>query len=166
MEHTHEMSRVNGVTGALSIGPSTGYSLLLIFVHVILLFTATMSSYAHIHISVITFIALYFWIKLNMKMPKFLTIQKPNVRHFSVSGFVVALKPNEPFDGTFFKRWRSKMIPWLTAMNCFHVAQVKPEHFTHKEERAFKVADNLFRGAVISALAKKYVDSYIMYTNA
>jgi hypothetical protein len=48
IEHTHEMSRVNRVTGALSIGPSVEYSLLLIFVHVILLFTATMSSYAHI----------------------------------------------------------------------------------------------------------------------
>jgi hypothetical protein len=39
------MSRVNGATGALNIGPSRGYSLFLIFVHVILLFTATLSSY-------------------------------------------------------------------------------------------------------------------------
>jgi hypothetical protein len=60
IEHTHEMSRVTGVTSALSIGPSAGYSLLLIFVYVILLFTAIMSSYAHVHISVITFITLYF----------------------------------------------------------------------------------------------------------
>jgi hypothetical protein len=67
------MSRVNGALGTLSIGRCVGYSLLLIFVHVILLFTATVSSYAHIHIYVITFIALFFWIKLNMKMPKFLT---------------------------------------------------------------------------------------------
>jgi hypothetical protein len=73
---------VNGVTGALSIGPSAGYSLFLIFVHVILLFTATMSSYAHMQISVITFIVQYLWFKLNMKMPKFISIQKPNVRHF------------------------------------------------------------------------------------
>jgi hypothetical protein len=51
---------VNGATGALGIGPSAGYSLLLIFVHVILLLIATVSSYAHMHISVITFIALYF----------------------------------------------------------------------------------------------------------
>jgi hypothetical protein len=39
------MSRVNGATDALNIGPSPGYSLFLIFVHVILLFTATLSSY-------------------------------------------------------------------------------------------------------------------------
>jgi hypothetical protein len=56
-------------------------------------------------------------------MPKFLTIQKPNHRYFSVSGFAVALKPNEPFGGTFFKiKWHSKMILWLTAMNFFHAA--------------------------------------------
>jgi hypothetical protein len=36
---------VNGATGALNIVPSPGYSLFLIFVHVILLFTATLSSY-------------------------------------------------------------------------------------------------------------------------
>jgi uncharacterized membrane protein len=73
-------------------------------VHVILLLTVPKSSNAHMHISVITFIMLYFWIKLNMKMYKFLTIQKPDVRHFSVSGFAIALKPSEPFDGTFYMR--------------------------------------------------------------
>jgi hypothetical protein len=55
-------------------------------------------------------------------MPISLTIQKPDIRHFSVSGFAAALKPSEPFDGTFFKRWRSKMILWLTTMNCYHAA--------------------------------------------
>jgi hypothetical protein len=36
-------------------------------------------------------------------MPNFLTIQKPDIRHFSVSGFTVALKISEHFDGTFFQ---------------------------------------------------------------
>jgi hypothetical protein len=40
IEHTHEMSHVNGATDALSIGPSTGYTLSLVFVHILLLFTA------------------------------------------------------------------------------------------------------------------------------
>jgi hypothetical protein len=44
IEHTHDMSRVNGVTAALSIGPSTGYTLFFVFVHVLLLFIAYMSS--------------------------------------------------------------------------------------------------------------------------
>jgi hypothetical protein len=51
-------------------------------------------------------------------------------------------------------------------MNCFHAAQGRPKQFTHEEEKAFEVADNLFRGTVISALADKYVDSYIMCTTA
>jgi hypothetical protein len=37
-----------------------------------------------------------------MKMHISPTIQKPDIRHFSVSGFVAALKPSEPFDGTSF----------------------------------------------------------------
>jgi hypothetical protein len=45
------MSHVNGATSALSFGPSIVYSLFLIFVHVILLFTTTLSSYAHMSIT-------------------------------------------------------------------------------------------------------------------
>ena len=88
-------------------------------------------------------------------MPNYLTIQKPNVRQFSVSGFVVALKPNN-FDGKNFMILRAKMVLWLTAMNCYHAAQGKPEQFTPEEEKKFLAADNLFRGAVISALHPKY----------
>jgi hypothetical protein len=118
---------VNGTTNALSIGPSVGYTIFFIFVYVSLLFTAYAISYTHMHIHVITYIALFFWIKLKLKMPKFLTIQKSDIRHFSVSGFAAALKPSEPFDGTFYKRWCSKMILWLTAINCYHVTQGKLE---------------------------------------
>jgi hypothetical protein len=56
-----------------------------------------------------------------MKMPNFLTIQKLDIRLFSVSGFAAALKPND-FNGTNYKRWRAKMILWLTAMNCYQAA--------------------------------------------
>jgi hypothetical protein len=42
----------------------------------------------------------------------------------------------------------------------------KPEQFTPEEERMFDVADNLFRGTVIGALANKYVDSYLTCTSA
>jgi hypothetical protein len=73
-----------------------------------------------------------------------LTIQKTDTRHFSVSGFVVVLKPSEPFDGTFYNRWRSKMVLCLTAMNCYNAKQGKPEQFTPEEERMFDVVDNLF----------------------
>ena len=58
------------------------------------------------------------------------------------------------------------MILWLTAMSCYHAAEGKPEQFTPKEEQKFLAADNLFRGAVISALDKKFVDNYIICTTA
>jgi hypothetical protein len=160
------MSRVNGATDAMSIGPSARYNLFFVFVHILLLFTAYVSSDTHMHIHVVTYIIVIFWIKLKLKMPISLTIQKPDIRHFSLSGFAVVLKPSEPFDGTFYKRWRSKMILWLTAMNCYHAAQGKPQQFTPKDERMFNIADNLFRGAVIGALANKYVDSYLTCTSA
>jgi hypothetical protein len=115
-----------------------------VFVHVLLLFTAYASSHTHMHIHVITYITLLFWIKLKLIMPSFLTIQKPDIRHFSVSGFAAALKPSEPFDGTFYKIWHSKMILWSTTMNCYHAAQWKPKLFTPEEERMFDIADNLF----------------------
>jgi hypothetical protein len=50
IEHAHEMSRVNGVTGALSIGPSTGYNMFFCICAILLLFTAYVSSDTHMHI--------------------------------------------------------------------------------------------------------------------
>jgi hypothetical protein len=61
IEHTHEMSRVNGTTDDLSIGPSAEYTLFLVILHVLLLFTAYASSHAHMHIHVVTYITLVFW---------------------------------------------------------------------------------------------------------
>ena len=55
-------------------------------------------------------------------------------------------------------------VLWLTAMNCYHAAQGKPEQYTPEEEQKFMAADNLFRGAMISVLHSKYEDSYIPYT--
>jgi hypothetical protein len=44
------MSRVNGATDALDIGPYAGYTLFFVFVHVLLLFTDYLSSDTHMHI--------------------------------------------------------------------------------------------------------------------
>jgi hypothetical protein len=51
IEHTHEMSRVNGATDAFSIGPSVGYFLISILVHVSFLFSGYTHGYTchHIH---------------------------------------------------------------------------------------------------------------------
>ena len=125
------MSSANGASDALGMGPFAGYTLIsLITVLCVLTVSFGMSylhavafvSDIHIHIYVVTkLLMFYFWIKLTMKMPNFLTIQKPNVRQFSVSGFTAALKPNN-FDGKNFMIWRAKMVLWLTAMNCYHAA--------------------------------------------
>jgi hypothetical protein len=64
---------VNGATDALIIGSSAGYTPFFIFVHVLLLFTAYVSSYTHMHIHVVTYITLVFWIKLKLRMPNSLT---------------------------------------------------------------------------------------------
>ena len=87
-------------TGALSMGPSAGYISIiklvkfnLIFVMISMLFmnifatNLSSSKITHVHIFVITNLLLFFWIHFNMKMHKFLIIQKPNIRQFSVSGF-------------------------------------------------------------------------------
>jgi hypothetical protein len=95
------MSRVNGATDALSIDPSVGYNMFFVFAHILLLFTAYVSSDTHMHIHIVTYITVIFWTKLKLKMPISLIIQKHDIRHFSVSGFAAALKPSEPFDGTF-----------------------------------------------------------------
>jgi hypothetical protein len=79
IEHTYEMSRVNGTTYVSSIGPSAGYSLLLVFVHILLLFNAYVSSDTHMHLHVVTYITVIFWIKLKLKMLISPTIQKPDI---------------------------------------------------------------------------------------
>jgi hypothetical protein len=106
-------------------------------------------------------IMLIYGIKMTWKMLIFLTIQKPNVRHFSVRGFAVVLKL-DPFDGKNFLLWKAKMELWLTAMSCYHAAESKPVNLPPEDEAKFKADDNLFRGAVISALDTKFQKSYII----
>ena len=50
------MSRENEATYTLSIDHSEGYILFLVIVHVLLLFTAYVSSDTHMHIHVVTYI--------------------------------------------------------------------------------------------------------------
>jgi hypothetical protein len=69
IEYTHDISRVNGATNALSIGPSAGYTLFSVFVYILLLFTTYVSSDTHMHINVVAYITVIFWIKLKLKMP-------------------------------------------------------------------------------------------------
>jgi hypothetical protein len=72
-------------------------------VHVSLLFTAYASSYTHMHIHVITYIALIFWIKLKLKMPNFLTFyteidseQQGDFKHMVISPLKVSFNLKRP----------------------------------------------------------------------
>jgi hypothetical protein len=94
-------------------------------------------------------------------LPNILTIQKPNYRHFTVRGFAAVLKP-DPFNDKNFLIWKAKMELWLTAMSCYHAAEGKPANLSAEDEAKFKADDNLFRGAVISALDTKFQKIYII----
>jgi len=73
----------------------------------------------------------------------------------------VVLKP-DPFDGKNFLIWKAKMELWLTVMSCYHATEDKPANLSPEDEAKFKADDNLFRGAVISALDTKFQKSYII----
>ena len=102
-EHRTISTSANEASDALGMRPSTGYNLNSVITALYVLTVSICMSYLHavafvsdIHmrIFVVTnLLIFYFWIKLTMKMPNYLTIQKPNLRQFSVSGFAAALKP-------------------------------------------------------------------------
>ena len=74
---------VNGVSDALGTGPSAEYTLIYVitvlcaftvFICMSSLHTVAFVRDIHVHIYAVTnLLMLYFWIKLTMKMPKFLT---------------------------------------------------------------------------------------------
>lgn len=80
------VTRGNGATNALSMGPFAGYNfisefvkfnliLLIISMFILhVLYNVVSSRVSHMHIYVITNMLLFFWIKFNMKMSKLLTL--------------------------------------------------------------------------------------------
>ena len=132
------------------------YNLLVSIIYMVF----TLSSHKHIYDVTNLLIIAIFWIKLLLKMPNYLTIQKHD-RQFSVVGFTGMLKPNV-FEGTHYKMWQQKCILWLTAMQCYFVAEpraVGPH--PPDEERAFKHADTTFKAAILSVLGDSMVDAYV-----
>ena len=129
-------------------GSAAGYIALMIISIIYMLITFG----SHIHISAVTnMLIIFFWIKLPLKLPKFLTIQKCDT-HFSVTGFAQMLKPNT-FEGAHYKRWRQRCILWFTSMHCFFVVEPRPLGIhTAEDEQRFIDADTTFKGAMISVL--------------
>jgi hypothetical protein len=157
----------NGTARASDISPASGYNLKLSHLFVVFLYRLSANTnnlYAAIILLILNnsmIFLLDFGIKIYRKMHKLLTIQKLDCcDRLSLTSFAGAVKTNA-FDGSNYKRWHDRMILWLTAMNIIHVVKGKPEQFTPEEEQAFTVADNLFRGTVISVLAENLVDFYL-----
>ena len=85
------MSSANGASDALGMGPSTGYTLssmitvlyvLTVLINISYLHAIVFVSDIHMHIYVVTnLLMFYFWIKLTMKMPNFLTCSSCNSLH-------------------------------------------------------------------------------------
>ena len=83
------------VTGSGAVGYVLIHPLsLAIKIMIISIIYMSMSLRSHVHIyEAINLFLIFFWIKSILKLPKSLTIQKPD-RHFSVVGFAGMLKPN------------------------------------------------------------------------
>jgi hypothetical protein len=114
-----------------------------------------------IHDFTLLFIALFLWIKINMKMPYCSTIQKRNFRPFSSVGFAGMLKPT-PFEGTHYKRWREKALLWLSAMRCGHVLNEQPATVrSDEDEQAWGHAETMCKAALLSIINDSLVDAYI-----
>jgi hypothetical protein len=104
-------SSSTAAVGYLSLSPLFIYLFLFLSVLQYACIDVLQSSFKYACLECVTFklsICLYviimsnnFWIKIMRKFSIFLTIQKPNYRQFSVTGFAVVLKPTA-FDGKHF----------------------------------------------------------------
>src|SRR6185295_7165158 len=157
----------NGSTGASCPGPALGYLLNLLWFNSLFMLISennmnTCTYLVHtLSLIYIMKLILIFGIKIYRKLPRYLTIQKPNcVNRLSVSSFAASIKPS-PFDGSNYKRWQERLILWLTLSRVIHVKEGKPEQFSPEEGSAFDEADILFRGLIISVLGGRLIDYYI-----
>jgi hypothetical protein len=115
----------------------------------------------HMYDVMIILVMSFLWIKLNMNLSKFLTIQKRYIRQFSSIGFAGLLKPT-PFEGTHYKRWHQKTILWLTSMRCFYVVQERPAGVpTADERRAFEHDDTTCKAVLLSIIGDSLIDAYV-----
>lgn len=96
-------SSANGAVDARQWSCPLVYSHIFVPVFSMLYVLSFTASRSYKHIYVVTNLFVYFWIKLCLNLPNYLTIQKLDNRHFLVSCFVAALKP-APFYGTHYKR--------------------------------------------------------------
>jgi hypothetical protein len=83
-----------------------------------------------------------------------------------MAGFVDALG-SEKFSDEHFKRWQTRVILWLSAMNVLWVSKGKLEGpVTPEQEKTFTEANTLFVDAVIGTLIDRLQDVYLHHVDA
>jgi hypothetical protein len=81
----------------------------------------------HFLYAIFIMVMIYLRINLKLKLLFFPSIQKPYYRNFNfMAGFVDALRP-EKFSVEHFKRWQTRVILWLSALNVLWVSKGKPK---------------------------------------
>jgi hypothetical protein len=107
----------------------------------------SMFTYVHFLYAIFVMVMINLRINLKLKLLFFPSIQKPYDRNFSfMARFFYALRPKK-FSGEYFKRWQTRVILWLSAMNVLWVSKGKPEGpLTPEQEKAFTEANTLFCG--------------------
>ena len=100
--HTRCLVWMEPLMSWASISPRGTLCMFLVFVHILLLFTAYVSSDTHMHIHVVTYITVIFWIKLKLKMPTSL-IEPTHMSSYIFSVFI--------FES--FTCWMTTMYMWI-----------------------------------------------------
>jgi hypothetical protein len=77
------------------------------------------------------------------------------------SGIAAATRP-PLFDGSHYKRWRTRAVLWFQNLNCDSALLGKPEGdlYPAQEEPYF---DTMFKAALFSILADNIVDPYMTF---
>ncbi|KAK1606798.1 hypothetical protein QYE76_030471 [Lolium multiflorum] len=84
-------------------------------------------------------------------------------RQMNSSGIAAATRP-PLFDGSHYKRWRTRAVLWFQNLNCDSALLGKPEgDLSPAQEEAYKKVDAMFKAALFSILADNIVDPYMTF---
>ncbi|KAK1629707.1 hypothetical protein QYE76_004022 [Lolium multiflorum] len=84
-------------------------------------------------------------------------------RQMNSSGIAAATRP-PLFDGSHYKRWRTRAVLWFQNLNCDSALLGKPEgDLSPAQEEGYKKVDAMFKAALFSILADNIVDPYMTF---
>lgn len=116
-------------------------------------------------VSIVVIYLMLVRIKSHSSLLIYSTIQKPDYRQFTPSGFAAHLKP-PTFKGVQYKRWRTRAVYWFQTMYCYDTTKVKPEgDLNPAQQEVLEKINTPFKGALLSVLDDSIVDSYMSFEN-